>query len=271
MLEPVASVSIEKKTDLRAVAEASSVSGHRLVMVLEEIALRGPVSLSQLEESLDIPRVSIWRAARSLRERGWVRLQYGGKYLELTPYVNRLFSEAHIAVPESEEYVKIFDLVLESRLFHVSVGLLHGAGRFEVVETSQRGEVNRKPQSLVYDIAPLAAQLACDRVEVHRHLVNFLSRATVEEQRVIRSGEHLRHLEELSAQTVVWGEERAAFALPWRFRTGSCGAVEIQLRVHTRKSRQELSELADRIIETGIPQRGTSDLLNPPIRKQIVR
>lgn len=264
-------MSIEKKTDLRAVEDASSVSGHRLVLVLEEIALRGPVSLSQLEETLDIPRVSIWRAARSLRERGWVRLQYGGKYLELTPFVNRLFSEAHIAVPECEEYAPVFDMVLQSRLFHVSVGLLHGAGRFEMVETSQRSELNRGPLSLVYDIAPLAAQLACDRVEVHRHLVNFLPRATPEEQRVIRSGEHLRHLEDLSTQKVVWGEERVGFAVPWRFKTGSCGAVEIQLRVHTRKAKQELAELAERVTETGIPQRGTSDLLNPPIRKQILR
>lgn len=204
-------------------------------MVLEEIALKGPVSLSQLEDTLDIPRVSIWRAARSLRERGWVRLQYGGKYLELTPFVNQIFAKAHIAVPECEEYGRVFDMVLPSKLFHVTVGLLHGAGRYEVIETSQRGDGGQKTQSLVFDIAPLAAQLACDRGEVHRHLVSFLPRASEDELALIRSGDHLRHLEDLSDQRVVWDEEKTAFAAPWRFATGSCGAIEISLRVHTKK------------------------------------
>jgi len=259
-----------KEPDVRDVADASSVSGHRLIMVLEEIALRGPVSLSQLEDGLDIPRVSIWRAARSLRERGWVRLQYGGKFLELSSHANNIFSRAHIAVPECDEYAPIFDMVLASKLFHVSVGLLAG-GRYEMIETSQRGEPDNRPISLVYDSGPLAAQLACNRGEVHRHLVNFLARATVDEQRMIRAGDHLRQLEELSQEGVVWSEEKSAVAIPWRFQTGSCGAIEIQLRVHTRKSRMALLEMAKTLKGLSVPQDEMKDLLETPIRKQIKR
>lgn len=237
-------------------------------MVLEEIALRGPVSLSQLEDGLDIPRVSIWRAARSLRERGWVRLQYGGKYLELSPHANRIFSRAHIAVPECDEYAPIFDRVLASKLFHVSVGLLAG-GRYEVVEASQRGEPDNQQISLVYDSGPLAAQLACNRSEVHRHLVKFLARAKVDEQRMIRVGDHLRQLEELSQDGVVWSEDKTAVAIPWRFKTGSCGAIEIQLRVHTRKSRIALQEMAKVLKGLSVSHDGMKDLLEVSIHKQV--
>ncbi len=241
--------------------DAHSAHADRLLEVFEAIAQNGPVTLNRLESMLAIPRVSIWRAARSLRARGWVRVRYGNSAFEVSHVFDRLFSDAHVGLPECEDIDEIMPAIVERKRFHGCVGIFAGTGRVRIIEDTALRSRADSFCSLVFSEIALAAQLTCTQKELVRHLEVYLRDAPPEERQIIESGEHGRRLAALAKEGLVWSEDGTSCVIPWRFHTGSPGSLQVRLRVYGRGGRARLASLVQNVVMPVISRGETKPLL----------
>lgn len=204
----------------------SSEFADRLMAIFEAIALHGPISLNDLSNQTGIPKVSVWRASRSLRENGWVRLRVIDGQLETAPRFDRLLSAAHVPEPEVDELAEISQTCAVYDDLAIAIGIFCGPGVFMEIESTKRGTPIHEPLSLVHDIQASAALQLLPIPEVQRHLEAYARSAVPDERQLIKSGARLRDiLSHVAPTQLVWSHDLRQFAAPWVFQTGTVGAI----------------------------------------------
>lgn len=167
---------------------------YRVLMVMEEIGLSGPIRLAQLEKKLPISDAAIWRAAAMLRDFGWVRMRLADNALELTSNVSNWLEHVTFAPQYSDQVVKEINDHLEKGAESVDAGMFTEMGQFYLIDSSRKDANLDEPLSLVEDTFALEVQRRLPTAEVAQHLNAYIQFAPPHEVRLIEDGDHAHSL-----------------------------------------------------------------------------
>lgn len=208
-------------------AEASGAPTERILVVIECIAIAGPISLGQLTELVGISRAAVWRLVATLRARGWVRMRLGDQKVELTHRVDKLFSQAHFSDEEFEGFFRNMADFEQSHEMTLELAAFRSNGQLIGLETTLRSRAKDSGESvrLLSDELALAVQMACTRPKLIRHLMAYSAKATPEEKKQIETGHHQSYVERLVGP--IWAEDRESLCLPIVGPKGSPAAIRI--------------------------------------------
>lgn len=217
----------------------------RVIALTEYLAKRGPCTLAEIATDLGIPRVSAWRGLQVLRESGWVRVWSRGSRYELSARAGEILASAHYAQPESDCIDAFIEGFRFSAEFDVRAGFLHGPALYTPLEIHSVDHSRAAPKSLIYDLGPRTAALACSRKELQR-FISLYSRSvsiTPDERLSIDSGEFFREICASSKVGLVAGEDSFSLGLPVRFPTGAIGAIELHSKKKRRRDARRMLEI----------------------------
>lgn len=229
-----------------AVARSSrgkpSDHAERLLLVFELIAKLGPIGLEGLTCASLLPRVSVWRAANSLRAWGWVRMRRCDGCFEVTSHFNALADQMHVA----EKEASIFDNIVKTESVfskvHISLGVLTRFGSFEIIDSTRRKRFSELKYSLVFDILPLAALSVCTSNEIAKHLLAYAKYGTKDEVHSISSGEALAEVLKIKKSGIAISQDKVSASVAHRFSSGLPGAIEIFQKSDSKRDRNSFLE-----------------------------
>lgn len=216
----------------------------RLLVVLGAVAEHGPISLSQLNDRLDVSRASIWRALDTLRTAGWVRMRLGDRAFELERDIQKAMCMAYTSLPQVVQTVRLASLFGETADIHFHVGMFTAPGQYRIVETTLKSGYLSTPLSLTDDKIAIAGQLSLNSPALVRHIRAYIEVSSIEERRVVTSGEHARLLKQHRNTSVFWEEERDIAYLPVPIASHVGLAIQLDLR---RRSKRKIIEFSEHV------------------------
>ena len=72
--------------------EQDASPSERMLMAIEMIGLRGPLTYKELERALRLSKAATWRIVATLREANWVCFRQNGRLIALDPRVDEFFA-----------------------------------------------------------------------------------------------------------------------------------------------------------------------------------
>ncbi|MEO1109692.1 MAG: hypothetical protein AAFX90_17405 [Pseudomonadota bacterium] len=226
--------------DLGAIGASPSATFDRLLIVLQAIAVVGPVSLAELSSRVQMSRGAVWRATDALRRHGWVRMRYSDHALELSHQLDHFFARAHIAWPECSHFDEILQAVTRTKFVHASVGLFSEYGRFVTADSTYRYAQIEKPLSFVYEDLCVAAQTGLSERELALHLKVYRKACDKDEATAIDNNDHNDRVLSARRAGLLWSVDKLSFAVPTVFETGARGSVSFFTRNVDRKCSDKL-------------------------------
>lgn len=229
-------------------AEVSGAPTERILIVIECIAVAGPISLGQLTEIVGISRAAVWRLVATLRARGWVRMRLGDQKVELTHRVDKLFAQAQFSDEEFEDFFRTMADFEQSHDMTLELAAFRSNGHLTGLETTLRSRARETVEGveLLNDELALAVQMACTRPKLLRHLMAYSARASLAERTRIESGDHRSYIERLVGP--IWAEDKESLCLPIVGPKGSPAAIRITSKTPT-VCRSEMMKVAKRFHE----------------------
>lgn len=206
----------------------------RLLTIFETIAAHGPISANELALRTDIPKVSAWRGAKILQDRGWIRPRISDGWFQVSSKFDDILADVVIPPPEVDGVSEILDLFRDAPPVAVAVGIFWSYGYYKEIECNRANENYGHKLSLVDDFQTTAALFLCSENEIARHLRSYARHCPENERKFIESGVRMDEILLQARQgPFVWDDGASQFAFPWLFRSGVRGAV----RVFTHRSR----------------------------------
>lgn len=151
-------------------AEQEATPSERMLMAIETIGLRGPLTYKELERSLRLSKAATWRIVASLREARWVCFRQNGRLIALDPRVDEFFAAAHFA---DAEFMDVAEVMMDVALRHqVHIDLYSPNRRGELVlqETSRRVTTAASVHDVTDENMIVAIHAAMTPPQLERHL-----------------------------------------------------------------------------------------------------
>ncbi len=225
-----------------AKSEVTAAPTERVLIIVECLAAKAPLSLGELAALTSFSKAAVWRCVDTLRARGWVRMRLGDHKIELTHRVDQTFSQAHFSDEEFEPLFSFMAELEENRGTGVELVTFTSSGTLAVIERTMRTKTEAQCDiSLVSDAVAFAAQLACTATRLAKHLSSFVAFAPFEDAQRITSGEHARNLATMACP--IWEEHGVSICVPIVGHRGSPAAMKLVRRV-PRMTPDFLLELA---------------------------
>lgn len=218
----------------------------RVLQVAEAVAAYGPIPLTDLCARLDFSKASIWRCLDVLRDRNWVRMRLGDNAFEATLKFAQTAAGGHRSIANASEINAFLRQLIADGPFFVEFGALVSPGHFMILEASKVSSYDRPTRSLVDDEISIAAQMGLSPAEKVVHLSSYLQHCSEEERRCIQSGEHGKHIRQLEAEGLVWGQERTSFAAPCLVPNLMGAAFRVELKAAALTNFQAIEAVARR-------------------------
>lgn len=219
----------------------------RVFVILETIAKDGPITLSELTETVELPRSSVHRAAMTLQRLGWVRARFNDHAYELSSKLDHMMADAHFVYEEVDALTSIMAEVKASRLAHADVGVFVRLGSFQIVDsTDPRVELN-KAESMVTSRIAKVAQLSLDKTSLVRNLDAYLKDAGEDEARLVENGRHFAHLQLLREELGKPIGRNTTFIAPFRNPNGSSGAMRLRRISNSGTAIQRFGDLCSKV------------------------
>lgn len=193
----------------KPLAERLKAPSYRVLLVMDTIGEHGPISLNNLCKRLpNVSRAGIWRAVAMLRDYGWVRSRLSDNAFELTSQLDFKLANAYFAHEATQRAVVKIQKHLAQGATQVTVGTFIAPGQLVIIESTQMDAQIGVPLSLVFDDFALAAQSKMDQTVLLKHLTAYINRSDlpVEEVNIIKTGQHLKGLQELRDTKFLTGE-----------------------------------------------------------------
>jgi hypothetical protein len=253
----------DRPSDTQDVQQSLDGSMSRVLQVAEAVALHGPIALAELCTRLAFSKASIWRCLDVLRARDWVRMRLGDNAFEATAGFAERTAGCHRSIPLANQINAFLRGLIEDGPFHVEFGALVSPGEFVILETSKVASYRRPMRSLVDDDIAIAAQLGLSPSEKVVQLSSYLRQCSEEERRAIQSGDHGKHIRQLKAVGLVWGQERTSFAAPCLVPSLIGAAFRVELKPSAVTSLEAIEAVASRFRGSAAVRIGGSEATAP--------
>lgn len=217
----------------------------RVFVIFETIARKGPVSLADLTDYVNLPRSAVHRAVQTLQKREWVRARLYDHCYELSSRFDMFMANCRAAHSEVEEITPILKTVSADGFF-AEFGLFTRLGFFELLESTDKHNVLGEAVSLVQNPMPKAILRKLPTDQRVRHAQAHLNQCSREDEVAIKSGIFAK---DLTKEVDPYLPEKGYLLVrPILFRTGNWGVLGV--RGKTKKA--VLSDRQIRAIEAAI-------------------
>jgi DNA-binding IclR family transcriptional regulator len=173
---PISEATAHKAQVAGHAAEQDATPSERILMAVEMIGLRGPLTYKELERALNLSKAATWRLVATLRDAQWVRFRQNGRLIELDPRVDELFATAHFADAEFLEVAEVIADVAGRHQVHIDLFSHNRRGDLVLQETSRRLTAAAPVHDVTDENMVMAIHAAMTPPQLERHL----SQAAVE-------------------------------------------------------------------------------------------
>lgn len=211
-------------------AEPDRTPSERILMAVEIIGLRGPLTYKELERVLNLSKAATWRLVATLRDAQWVCFRQNGRLIELDPRVDEFFAKAHFADAEFLEVSEVITEVSGRHQVHIDLFAPNRRGDLVLQETSRR-LTNAAP---VHDVTDenmvVAIHAAMTPPQLERHLAQAANEIDDENRPQFTLGAARRRIQQFPGY--FWGAGGRYLGVSVRGKMGTATVLRISTKAN---------------------------------------
>lgn len=233
----------------RPAAQDSTPSG-RILLAVELLCRRGPMTYKELSAALDLTKAATWRLVATLRDARWVSIRHGGSVVQLDPRLDELFATASFA---DAEFTEVSDIMYDVACLlpvHVDLFTPNRLGELVLHETSRRLTVSAPLSDLPDDTLLLAMHAAMTPPHLDRYTAQMKASADPEVLRHLIGATARRRIQQFPGQA--WAPGGRQLVVSVRGRMGTAAALRIVAKANSPKRAllvQAFNTLLDRLAD----------------------
>lgn len=217
----------------RTSAEAEATPSERILVAVEIIGTRGPLTYKELETALNMSKAATWRLVATLRDAQWVRFRHGGRLIELDPRVDEMFATAHFADAEFLEVAEVIAEVAGHHQVHIDLFSPNRRGDLVLHETSRRLTIAAPAQDATDENMLLAIHAAMTQPQLERHLAQVAAELDVENARHVTGASARRRIQQFPGY--FWGGGGKYLGVSVRGKMGTATVLRISAKANAIK------------------------------------
>lgn len=215
----------------------------RVLLAVERIATRGPLTYEELRRDLGMSKTATWRLVETLKQSGWVRLRHGGRAIELDHRLDDLFATAHFADPEFAAVADVMMAIADDHAVHLDLFVMNAKGQLDLHETTRRMTAAAHPIDTQDETVWLAVQSAMSRQQLERHLQQVAE--TIEPEALRQMRGMLQRLRAGNAPGHYWANDGKYLVVSVRGAMGTAAALRFSPRSSTMRDEELLAAAED--------------------------
>lgn len=216
----------------RAVEQEATPS-ERILLAVEVIGARGPLTYKELERALNLSKAATWRLVATLRDARWVRFRQNGRLMELDPRVDELFATAHFADAEFLEVAEVMTEVAAQHHVHIDLFAPNRRGDLVLQETSRRLTNAAHVHDLTDESMAVAVQAAMTPPQLERHLAQIAADADGENRSLVTVGAVRRRIQQFPGY--FWGAGGRQLGVSLRGKMGTATVLRLSTKANAAK------------------------------------
>ncbi len=210
--------------------EQDASPSERMLMAIEMIGLRGPLTYKELERALRLSKAATWRIVATLREANWVCFRQNGRLIALDPRVDEFFAAAHFADAEFMDVAEVITEVATRHQVHIDLYSPNRRGELVLQETSRR-VTNAAP---VHDVTDenmfVAVHAAMTPPQLERHLTQAAAEVDGENRPYLTLGTARRRIQQFVGY--FWGPGGKYLGVSVRGKMGTATVIRISAKAN---------------------------------------
>jgi biotin operon repressor len=226
----------------------------RVLLAIERIASRGPLTYEELRHALGTSKTATWRIVATLKDSGWVRLRHGGRLIELDQRLDEIFATAHFSDREFAALCDVMTGMGDGHEIHFDLFVMNAKGRLALHETTRRLTAAAQTMDMQDEALILAACAAMTPPQLDRYLQAV---AETEEPETLRDLQRkIWSVRSGGAPDLFRAGEGRALVLSLRGAMGTPGALRLSPKTGGIRTEaliaacEEIAERARPVVET---------------------
>lgn len=221
---------VSKATAQDSSSDQEATPSERILLAVEVIGTRGPLTYKQLETALNLSKAATWRLVATLRDAQWVRFRHNGRLIELDPRVDELFATAHFADAEFLDVAEIISVVAARHQIHIDLFAPNRRGELVLHETSRRLTITAPAHDATDENLLVAVHAAMTPPQLERHLAQVTADLDGEIMRNVTVGAARRRVQQFPGY--FWGGGGKYLGVSVRGKMGTATAMRISTKAN---------------------------------------
>lgn len=227
----------------KAASAETATPSFRMLLAIETIARRGPITYEALRLELGMSKTATWRLVATLKDARWVRLRHGGREIELDHWLDDLFATAHFADPEFATVADTMATVSDSHDVHLDLFVMNAKGQLDLHETTRRMTAAAQPIDTQDEALLLAVRSAMTPPQLERHLQQIAGTMEPEALRSLRR--MLQRVKLGNAPGYLWADEHRFLVVSLRGAMGTPAALRFTPRSGSGRTKELIAAYED--------------------------
>lgn len=219
----------------------------RVFIVFETIVSKGPLTLAQLTDDIDLPRSTLHRALQSLEERGWIRARLHDHAYEVTHRFDVVVANARSAQEELELITPVMQAMASETLF-VDFGMFIKPGKFVTLDSNDRKIKLNEPHLLSGSLMAQMALRNLPEAASQRHVDAYLDESPLSERNFLKRDIFLQHLHTLPQKNA--SDLNFLLVRAVEFPNGAWGSLAFRSRIKAEEMSQDEHDTLVNLLES---------------------